>query len=125
MSQIIKAFTGVYMVLLLMLIGTGILGASLQVLRAQNLHGRIVDELENSDYARPVLLEAFAMARNQGMDLQVTLYLEDGASWPCEKAEDVPEHIGDVDVAEVLLRYEILLPLIQEQTGCYVAGYAR
>ena len=59
MSQIIKVFTGIYILLFLMSAGMGLLGAFLQTLQAQNLHGMVIDELENSDYAPSVLEGAF------------------------------------------------------------------
>lgn len=47
MSQIIKAFTGIFIVMFMMVSATGILGAFLQTLHAQNLHAAIINELED------------------------------------------------------------------------------
>ena len=49
MSQIIKAFTGIFMVLFLMATSMGILGAFVQTLQVQNLHGQVIDELEHKN----------------------------------------------------------------------------
>ena len=124
MSQIIKAFTGIYMVLLLMAVGTGILGAFLQTMQAQNLHGRVIDELENSDYASPVIEEAFRSAEQQNVELQLHLYLEDGSVVLCKKAETLPEDTIVIEMAEVILSYSVRLPFVGKISECYVAGYA-
>ena len=45
MSQVMKAFMGVFMVLFLMATSTGVIGAYYQVLHAQNTHAVMIDEL--------------------------------------------------------------------------------
>ena len=125
MSQIIKAFTGVFIVLFLMTTGTGILGAFLQTLQAQNLHGKVIDELENSDYATSVLEEAFEIAQRQGVTLEVLLYLKNGEVLSCDSKNTVPEVLENVEMAEVLLAYPIRIPFVGLNQSHRLAGYAR
>lgn len=125
MSQIIKAFTGVFIVMFLMATGTGILGAFLQTMQAQNFHGKVIDELENSDYARPVLEDAFQIAKQSGGTLEVLLYMENGSSVCCDSLITMPETIGKVEMAEVLLTYPLQLPFIGTIKNYQLAGYAR
>ena len=64
MSQIMKTFMGIFLLLFLMASSAGMLGAFLQVLKAQDMHAMIVDELENSDYCLSVLEESFINTSN-------------------------------------------------------------
>ena len=63
MSQIMKTFLGVYIILLMTLSVMGILGAFLTVLSAQNMHSQIITELENSDFSRQVIRSCFEQAQ--------------------------------------------------------------
>ena len=125
MSQIIKAFTGIYILLFLMSTGTGLLGAFLQTLQVQNLHGRVIDEMENSDYATPVLEEVFALAEENGAQLKLCLYMEDGEIRYCDSADLVPESPVKVRMAEVQISYPIELPLVRATRDYCLSGYAR
>ena len=50
MSQIIKAFMGVFLTLFMAVKAMGILAAYMEVMNAQDMQARIVDEIENSDF---------------------------------------------------------------------------
>ena len=125
MSQIIKAFTGVFIVLFIMATGTGILGAFLQTLQAQNLHGKVIDELENSDYSLSVLRENFQIVEEYGAQLEVLLYLEDGSVIVCHNANEVPGSIPAVTMAEVALEYPVRIPFVGLDRSHQLVGYAR
>ena len=125
MSQIIKTFTGIYILLFLMSTGTGLLGAFFQTLQAQNLHGMVIDELENSDYAMPVLEGAFTVVEAKGAQLKVRMYIEDGTQVDCERAEGVPDTTVKVRMAQVQIVYPITLPLTGVSKEYFLTGYAR
>ena len=125
MSQIIKAFTGVFIVLFIMATGTGILGAFLQTLQAQNLHGKVIDELENSDYSLSVLRENFQIVEEYGAQLEVLLYLEDGSVIACHNANEVPGSMTAVTMAEVALEYPVRIPFVGLDRSHQLVGYAR
>ena len=105
--------------------GTGILGVFLQTLQAQNLHGKIIDELENSDYAASVLKDTFEVAQNQGTQLEVLLYLENGSAFTCDSRETVQEDMEKVKMAEVSLTYPIHIPFVGLERKQKLVGYAR
>ena len=125
MSQIIKAFTGIYLLLLLMVSATGVLGAFLQTLHAQNLHSMMIDELENSDYARSILEAAYEEAEKHQYDLCLILYRENEAAIVCEEVAELPEDVRDVFMAEVCLQYEISLTFFDISAQQKLIGYAR
>lgn len=125
MSQIMKAFTGVFIVLFIMATGTGILGAFIQTLQAQDLHGKIIDELENSDYALSVIRENFQIVEEYGLQLEVLLYLEDGSVITCHNASEVPASMAAVTMAEVALAYPVRIPFVGLDRSHQLVGYAR
>lgn len=125
MSQIIKAFTGVFIALFLMATGTGVLGGALQIMQAQDFHGKVIDELENSDYALPVLKNAFLLADEMGGQLELLLYLKNGDSIVCVSSMDFPDSIGEVEMAEVLYWYPIRMPFMGFHKELQLIGYAR
>lgn len=125
MSQIIKAFTGVFITLFLTATGVGILGAFLQTLQAQNFHGKIIDEMENSDYAITVLNELFVDVNNQGNDLEIMLFLEDGTILECDSQSELPEKLNEINMAEVTLTYSVQIPFLGLNQNYCIVGYAR
>lgn len=125
MSQIIKAFTGIFIVMFMMVSATGILGTFLQTLHAQNLHAAIINELENSDYARTVLIEVFDTAEEGGYELRLRLYQEYEEYILCAAAEEVPEDVSSVMMAEVTLSYPVQLLFFQVSQKQDIVGYAR
>ena len=50
MNQIIKAYMGVFVILLLAAVSGGILSGYLNVLTAQDMHAGIISELEDSHF---------------------------------------------------------------------------
>lgn len=125
MSQIIKAYTGVFLVLFLMATGVGILGAFLQTMQAQDLHGKIIDELENSDYAVGVLKETYEITENYGLNLEVLLYLENGECLHCGNRMEVPDTLEQVTMAEVAVTYPIRIAFWGIEKEHRLTGYAR
>lgn len=125
MSQIMKAFTGIFIVMFMMVSATGILGAFLQTLQAQNLHAAIINELENSDYARVVLVDAFDTAAANGYGLKMVLYQEYEEGIICTATEEIPEDLSNVITAEVTLSYPVQLAFFQVSEAQELIGYAR
>ena len=77
----------------------------MQTLQVQNLHGQVIDELENSDYSIAVLEETFQIAKNHGVTLEVLLYLEDGSFMRCDSQSTVPASLGYVEIATLAPSY--------------------
>ena len=70
MSQIIKAFMGVFLTLFMAVTAMGILAAYMEVMNAQDMQARIVDEIENSDFNTGVVRQCFLLSR-QGLIMQM------------------------------------------------------
>ena len=125
MSQIMKAFTGVFMVLLLMTTSAGVLGAFYQILHAQNTHAIMLDELENSAFAKPVMEGCFDTARRESYRLQMTLYLSTGEIEICTSSSELPKDTAHVTMVEVVLFYDIEIAFFEIATEQQLFGYAR
>lgn len=125
MSQIIKSFTGIIMVLFLMMTGGGILGAFLQTMNAQDLHSAMIVELENSNYANSVLQECFTVAEKALYELEICLYSDTQSMITCKSIKDLPTDIQDISLAEVVLRYPIQIAFFDLNMEQEIFGYAR
>ena len=125
MSQIIKGYLGVFLVLLLMLTSVGVLSAFMGVISAQDVHGAIIDELENSAYARNVLEEAFDKTAQAGYQMEVTLYFDDGGSNYISSKEEIPANSMKTSYARVDLRFPLKIAFFQVNQNHVISGYAR
>ena len=67
MSQVIKSFTGVFFLLLVVLLGTGILSAQMDASNAISYKADLVAELENSNYSAQVINGCIAQAIEMAM----------------------------------------------------------
>lgn len=125
MSQIMKAFMGIFMILFMMVTVTGILGAFFQVSYAQNLYAVVVDELENSDYAPKVLKECFEVAELSGYEMDITLYPENDPYMKVDETEDIPNNVDTVTMARVHLKYPLEIAFFGIHIEQEIYGYAR
>lgn len=125
MSQVMKAFMGVFMVLFLMTTSTGVLGAFYQILYAQNTHAVMLDELENSDFARSVMVSCFETAEKESYRLQMSLYSSSGDTRICTSKKDIPVNTDDIKMVEVVLFYDIEIAFFEIATEQQLFGYAR
>ena len=125
MSQIIKSFTGIVMVMFLMMTGSGVLSAFLQTMHAQNLHASMIDELENSHYAKSVIEECFAVLEHTSYELEICLYSETQATTACRSIADIPANMDNISLAEVVLRYPVQIVFWDLDMKQEIFGYAR
>lgn len=125
MSQIMKAFMGVYMVLLLMTTSAGVLGAFYQILHAQNTHAIMLDELENSDFAKVIMEACFETAERESYRLQMNVYSSANEMQICTDAQELPERTEDVTMVEVVLFYDIEIAFFDIAREQQLFGYAR
>ena len=125
MSQVMKAFMGVFMVLLLMTTSAGVLGAFYQILHAQNTHAIMLDELENSDFAKGIMEACFETAKMEEYRLQMNLYSTSSDIKTCMCVEDIPQNTEDVRMVEVVLFYDIELAFFDIAKEQQLFGYAR
>ena len=125
MSQIMKAFTGIFMVLFMTVVAMGLLGAFLQVSRARSFHAMVIDELENSDYNKGVLQECLHVANENNYDMTITLYETEGGYAVCKSADHIPEDIGSFDLARVDMEFCIIIPFLGVENSQNISGYGR
>ena len=124
MSQILKSFLGVFLVMMLALSGIGILGGFINVLKAQNQYSEMILELEDSNFYAPVIKENFELAEVCGNELNVTLYYPDSRVVTCTSAEQVPD-TSEVEMARVELVFYYRIPFLGIEKGNVLSGYAR
>lgn len=125
MSQIMKAFTGVFMVLFMMVTATGLLGGFFQVIHVQNLHAAMIDEMENSNYAKAVLEECYSVTEKSGYDLELTLYQENASTIICTEAGQLPVETSGVEMARIILKYPFQITFFDINLEQQLVGYAR
>lgn len=125
MSQIMKAFTGIFMVLFMTVVSMGLLGAFLQVSKARSFHAMVIDELENSDYNKGVLQECLHAANDNKYDMTITLYEAEGGYAVCKSVSDIPEDIGSIDLARVDMEFCIIIPFLGVENSQNISGYGR
>ena len=125
MSQVMKGFLGIFLVLFMAVTGIGILGAFLQVMEAQDFHTQIIDELENSDFSAVVLREQFERAEEAGYELKVVLYRNEETSLEFEDPEGLPDTVSAVELARVELRFLLQNGFFQMADWHTISGYAR
>lgn len=125
MSQIIKGYLGVFLVLLLMITSIGVLSAFMGVISAQDLHGAIIDEVENSAYAKSVLEEAFEKTAQAGYQMTVTLFYQDGNRLFVSSKEEIPQDSMKASYARIELKFPLRIGFFQVNQNHVISGYAR
>ena len=111
MSQIMKAFMGVFLTLFMAVTAMGILAAYMEVMNAQDMQARIVDEIENSDFNENVINTCVSQGADAGYQVEVT---------PCTYDEN-----NNMRTAEVVVSYEYKLPLFGISGTKSTRGIAR
>lgn len=124
MSQIMKSFMGIFLIMFLAMVSMGILSAFMEVIDARDLHSRMIDELENSDYSANVMREQFDLAESAGYQLDITLYQGD-VETKCTKREQVPDQASDAELAKVCLTFPFQVDFLGIDNTHTLCGYAR
>lgn len=123
MSQVIKSFTGVFFLLLVVLLGTGILSAQMDASNAISYKADLVVELENSNYSAQVMNGCIAQAIENGYGICIKTYTEGGSV--CVYTTPSAGDTTDVVMAEVVLTYPYRIGFLNSVTEHQVRGYAR
>ena len=125
MSQIMKAFTGIFIVLFMTAVSMGLLGAFLQVSKARSFHAMVIDELENSDYHKGVLEACLVTAEKCNYDMTITLYEAEGGYVVCKSVSDIPTEIDSIDLARVDMGFFSTIPFLGMENAQNISGYGR
>ena len=124
MSQIMKSFLGLFLLLFLMASCASILTGFLSVLEAQDLHATMIDELEDSHFYPEITVSLINDAIALGYEPKITLYYADKTSVACQKPSDVPQD-GQVDYAEVVLDFPLEMGFFGLKDWHSLTGFAR
>lgn len=125
MSQIVKAFLGVFLTLFMAVVAMGVLVTYMEVMNAQDMQARIVDELENSNFSAAVMGACFDQCAGAGYELAVTIYGEEGAVAAIHAKSEVPAAIEAVSMAKVELRFPMKSAVLGIDQSRTFVGYAR
>ena len=110
MKQIPIIYISLFLIMLGVVVTTGIIQANMVALRATEFHMDAVAEIENSNFADPVIDACKLQAGECGYELNV------------EKFEDDK---GITNMAEVILCYDYSIPFLNINNRYYKRGYAR
>ena len=125
MSQIIKAFTGIFMMLFIMTSVVGVLQVFFSVVQAQNYHSALIYELESSNHANSILKNGIEAGKSLGYQINYTLIKESGGVVRCTKTQDVPDNVEDIECVEVVLRYPVRIAFFEIEKAQELVGFAR
>jgi uroporphyrinogen-III decarboxylase len=125
MSQIMKGFMGVFLTLFMAVTAIGILSAYMEVMSAQDMQARIVDEIENSDFNSGVIKECYKQCEQAGYQLAITLFCDDAAMTTIHSGSEVPSVTEGVQMAKVEMSFQFRVAFLGiNKTHTYVS-YAR
>ena len=111
MGQVIKTYLGLFFLLLMGLVGIGVVTAGVQSASARNYHADVISEIECSNFNSGVIDACRQQARDAGYDLNVRTMNYDTE--------------GHVMTAEVILKYNYAIPILNLVTDHEVRGFAR
>lgn len=111
MEQVIKAYLGMFFLLVTGMVGIGVVTAGIQSANARNYHADVISEIECSNFNEAVQAACRQQAASLGYDLQVKTMAYDAK--------------GHVKRAEVILKYEYAIPVLNLVTDHQVRGFAK
>lgn len=123
MSQAIKAFMGVFFLLMLLLLGVGILSAQMDVSDALNYKSDMIAEIENSNYSPAVLNACIRQATDNGYTVEIKTYAPQKGT--VTYTEPNVKDTTDVVMAEIILTYPYRIGILDSVTNHQVRGFAR
>lgn len=107
MSQAIKAFLGIFFLMMLMLLGCEITGAQMSSVYARDYKAAVMAEISDSGCNQNVIDSCVAQAREDGYDLDVLVWEQNGHR-----------------IAEVTLEYEYRISFLNYTNRYKLRGYA-
>ena len=130
MSQIIKAFIGIFTVLFMAVCTVGLLGIFFQVLGAQNFQASTLAKMEESDFAGEVLMDVFAHAKERGYEVEICFFPKEEAPFICRNFQEMEavvrlHQLPVLDMARVELRYPIRVLFLGTDIRQQLIGIAR
>ena len=124
MSQVIKAFTGIFFLMLLTLLGSGIVSAQLDSAYARDYKEAVVAEIENSGFCESVMNACLTQAREDGYELTMTIYQSGEEPIVVGSKVDGDIMAENVEMVEILLNYDYSIPFLNYMSRHTLRGYA-
>lgn len=117
MKSAIETFVGIILIVLMVVIATCYITASIDTRQAQNFHSSVVTEIEASHFASSVIDELEQKAHDNGFTMI------DGSG---NKVSGLTVNVmSSMDVAEVTLTYDYTIPFLNIFLKHEIVGYAR
>lgn len=113
MKSAVETFVSVIMITFMAVLSTCYITASLNTRRAQNYHAAVVTEVEASDFSDEVIGGCIQNAKDNGY------VMEDGTSGLTIQKE------GELQTAEITLKYRYTIPILNMMMEHEIKGYAR
>ena len=123
MSQIMKSFLGVFLIMFMVVTSSGVLSGFLTVVEAQNLHAQIINELEDSDFYRDVARACFDSATEHDNILEITFYMADNTTKIASNAAQIPDS-DQIVKARVELKFDYRVAFFGIEQEHVLSGYA-
>lgn len=123
MSQIIKAFMGIFFLMMLLLLGVGILSAQMDVADALDYKSDMIAEIENSNYSPKVLNACIRQAMDNGYSVEIKTYTPEKSTVTYTRPNVTDT--TDVVMAEVIITYPYRIGILESVTNHQVRGFAR
>ncbi len=111
MGQVIKAYVGIFFLLLVGLVGAGVIAAGAQVSAARSYHADVVGEIECSNFSPSVIEACKQQAARAGYALEVKDVVFDASL--------------NRRMAEVILTFDYAVPVLNLVSEHEVRGFAR
>lgn len=123
MEQMIKTYLGIFLIMMMTVIGIGIVSAEVEITRARDFKSDLIVEMENSDYNVNVLNACMKQAKEIGYGLEITLFGDDGSIVSYQEGGELPE--GGVRLAEIVLSYSYSMGPFSSSRQHSLRGYGR
>lgn len=129
MKEIFEAFLGLFFLVLVMVGGMSVIGASIDARNADASKTSYIAEMENSNFSASVMSGVLADAADQGYELSVDLYHENPSgertiSKNISASTGVP-NTSDVYMAKLNMSFDYSFALLNTVTPHTLVGYAR
>ena len=122
MSQIMKTFLGVFLIMFMVVTSSGVLSGFMTVVEAQNLHAQIINELEDSDYDSSVAQTCFENASKAGDILELKLYMTDNSIRTVTDASQIASS-DEIEKARVELKFTYAVAFFGIEQEHVLSGY--
>lgn len=123
MGQIIKAYLGLFLVLLILISGVGIIFALFDVLYAQSFLASAVADIESADWDYEVVKNCFEEADEKGYEMDISLNGKDVQARTVHQITELPADLSGYRTRFIHINYRVrflyALASINAQMGAY------